>query len=113
MGISLPTESAMVLKGLCSISALPSGTMGKNPPANAGDASDIGSIPGSGRSPGVGNANPLQCSCLKNSMDRGAWRATVREVTEESGTTEMRLNTEHNVNKTSLNDNSQYPVLSQ
>ena len=70
MGISLPTESAMVLKGLCSISALPSGTMGKNPPANAGDASDIGSIPGSGRSPGVGNANPLQYSWLGNPMDR-------------------------------------------
>ena len=42
----------------------------KNPPANA---EDMGSIPGSGRSPGEGNGNPLQYSCLENSMDRGAW----------------------------------------
>ena len=46
----------------------------KTPPANAGDTKDMGSIPGSGRSPGVGNGNPLQCSCLENSMDRGAWQ---------------------------------------
>ena len=45
----------------------------KNLPANAGDARDMGSIPGSGRSPGVGNGNPLQFSCLENSIDRGAW----------------------------------------
>ena len=59
----------------------------KNLPANAGDTRDVGSIPGSGRSPGVGNGNPLQYSCLENPMDRGAWRATVHGVTE-SGTTE-------------------------
>ena len=47
--------------------------MVKNLLANAGDA---GSIPGSGRSPGEGNGNPLQYSCLGNPMDRGAWRAT-------------------------------------
>ena len=52
----------------------------KNPPANAGDVRDVGSIPGSGRSPGVGNGNPLQYSCLENPMDRGAWWATVRGV---------------------------------
>ena len=52
----------------------------KNLPANAGDARDMGSIPGSGRSPAGGNGNPLQYSCLKNSMDRGAWQATVRGV---------------------------------
>ena len=52
----------------------------KNLPANAGDTGDLGSIPGSGRSPGVGNGNPLQYSCLENSMDRGAWRATVQGV---------------------------------
>ena len=46
--------------------------MVKNLPANAGDPS---SIPGSGRSPGEGNGNPLQCSCLGNLMDRGAWQA--------------------------------------
>ena len=45
--------------------------MVKNPPANAGDARDLGSIPGSGRFPGEGNGNPLQYSCLENSMDRG------------------------------------------
>ena len=50
--------------------------MVKNPPAKAGDARDVGSIPGSGRSPGEGNGNSLQCSCLEIPMDRGAWRAT-------------------------------------
>ena len=45
----------------------------KNPPANAGDIRDAGSIPGSGRSPGGGNDSPLQYSCLGNPMDRGAW----------------------------------------
>ena len=43
----------------------------KNPPANAGDTRDLSLIPGSGRSPGIGNGNPLQYSCLENSMDRG------------------------------------------
>ena len=42
-------------------------------PANAGDARDAGPIPGLERSPGVGNGNPLQYSCLKNSLERGAW----------------------------------------
>ena len=49
----------------------------KNPPASAGDSGDTGSIPGSGRSPGEVNGNPLQYSCLENTMDRGAWQATV------------------------------------
>ena len=49
----------------------------KNPPASAGDARDVGSIPGSGRSPGGGNGNPLQNCCLENSMDRRAWWVTV------------------------------------
>ena len=44
----------------------------KNPPANAGDTGDADSIPVSGRSPGIGNGNPLQYSCLENPMDRGA-----------------------------------------
>ena len=48
----------------------------KNPPTNAGDARDIGSIPGLGRTPGVGNGNTLQYSCLENSIGRGAWQAT-------------------------------------
>ena len=51
-------------------------------PANAGDARDTSLIPGSGRSPGGGNGNPLQYSCLGNPMDRGAWWATVHGVTK-------------------------------
>ena len=54
--------------------------MGKNPPANAGDSGDVGLVSGSGRSPGIGNGNPLQYSCLENSMDRGAWQAPVHGV---------------------------------
>ena len=54
----------------------------KNPPANAGDIRDSSLIPGSGRSPGEGNGNPLQYSCLENSMNRGAWWATVHRVTQ-------------------------------
>ena len=59
----------------------------KNPPANAGGVRDAGLILGLGRSPGVGNGNPLQCFCLGNPMNRGAWQATVHGVTE-SDTTE-------------------------
>ena len=55
------------------------GEAGKEFACNAGDA---GSIPGSGRSPGEGNGNPLQYSCLENPMDRGAWQATVHGVTK-------------------------------
>ena len=54
----------------------------KNLPASAGDASDVGLIPGSGRSPRVGNGNPFQYSCLENSMDRGVWQATVQGVSK-------------------------------
>ena len=56
--------------------------MVKNPPANAVDTADLGSVPGSGRSPGEGNGNPLQYSCLENSMDRGSWWATVHGITK-------------------------------
>ena len=56
--------------------------MVKNLPTNARDAGDAGLIPGWGRSPGVGNGNPLQYSCLENLMDRGAWRAIVHGVTK-------------------------------
>ena len=56
--------------------------MVKNLPASAGDAGDSGLIPGSGRSPREGNGYPLQCSCLENPMDRGAWWATVHGVAE-------------------------------
>ena len=52
----------------------------KNPPANAGDTGDVGSIPGPGRSPGGGNGNLLQFSCLENHMERGAWWPTVHGI---------------------------------
>ena len=54
----------------------------KNPPTNAGDVRDAGLIPGSERSPGVGNGNLLHYSCLENSMGRGPWQATVHGVTK-------------------------------
>ena len=60
----------------------PGGIVVKNPPASKGDIRDVDSIPGSGKSPGVGNVNPLQYSCLENVMDRGAWWAAVHEVTK-------------------------------
>ena len=62
--------------------------MVKNLPADAGDTRNAGSIPGSGRSPGEGNGNPLQYSCLENSTDRGDWQATVRGVAESDRVTE-------------------------
>ena len=68
-------------------SGFPGGSVVKNPPANAGDAGDVGSIPGLGRSPGDGNGNPLQYSCLGNPVDRGEWQATVHGVTKELDTT--------------------------
>ena len=58
---------------------LPGGSNGK---ASAYNVGDLGSIPGTGRSPGGGNGNPLQYSCLENPMDRGAWQATVPGVTK-------------------------------
>ena len=57
----------------------PGGSVVKNPPANMGDS---GLIPGSGGTPGEGNGNPLQYSCLGNAMGRGAWQATVHGVTK-------------------------------
>ena len=72
--------------------------MVKNLPAKAGD---LGSIPRSGRSPGGGSGNPLQCSCLKNPTSRGAWWATVHGVTKS----QMRLST-HNINTLGVLDES-------
>ena len=78
----------------------------KNPPANAGE---MGSIPRSGRSPGEGNGNPLQCSCLENPMDRGAWWGYSSWSHKESESTEqltlsfspsLRLSTTHYTNTT-------------
>ena len=58
--------------------------MVKNPPANAGDTRDVDLIPRSGRLPGLGNGNLPQYSCLENSMDTGAWWATVPGVAKSS-----------------------------
>ena len=60
----------------------PDGSVVKNLPVNAGDIRDSGLIPELGRSPGVGNGNLLQNSCLENSMDQGAWWTTVHVVTK-------------------------------
>ena len=60
----------------------PGGSVVKNPPANAGDVKDTGSIAGSGRYPGIGRGNPLQYSCLENPTDRGAWQAAVHRVAQ-------------------------------
>ena len=58
----------------------PGGTVVKNPPVNAGDTRDVGSVSGLGRSPGRGNGNPLQYSCLENPMHRGAWQVIVHGI---------------------------------
>ena len=66
----------------------------KNPPANAGDIRDVGSVPELGRSPGEGHSNQIQYSCLENPMDRGAWQATVLGVAK--GWTQLKgLGTAH------------------
>jgi len=69
-----------------SVRGFPSGTVVRNLPANAGD---MGLIPGLGRSPGGGNGNPLQYSCLGNSLEGGVWEATVHGVAKKSDTTEQ------------------------
>jgi len=70
----------------------PGGPVVKNLPANAGD---VDSVPGSGRSPGQENGNPLQYSCLGNPVDRGAWQTTVHGIAKESDMT-LRLNNNYN-----------------
>ena len=69
----------------------------KNPPANAGDVGDAGSIPGSGRSPGGGHGNPLQYSCLENPKDTGAWWDTDNRVTKNR--TWLKWPSRHNVQR--------------
>ena len=91
MIISIDAEKALdkiqhpfMIKTLQKVKGFPGGACGKDPPpppaANAGNIRDVGSIPGSGRSPGEGNGNSLQYSCMENPMDRGAWWATVHRV---------------------------------
>jgi len=69
--IKLSTKDKIYLQG---------GLLVKKMPTSVGDRRDVGLIPGLGRSPGGGHGNPLQYSCLENSMDRGAWQATVHRV---------------------------------
>ena len=71
----------MLITWPCLILGFPSGSLIKNPPANAGD---VGKISGLGRSPGGGKGNPLQFSCLENPMDGGAWQATVPVVMSQT-----------------------------
>ena len=73
--------------------------MVKNPLVNAGDARDAGPTPGLGRSPGVGNFNLLQYSCLEHPKDRGAWWATVHRVTKESDMTLVTRQQQQKANK--------------
>ena len=82
---SLPL-SHLKSRHLFLVSGFPGGSVIKNLPARVGD---MGSIPGSGRSPEEENDNPLQYSCLENGMDRGAWRATAHGVTKESDMTKQ------------------------
>ena len=76
----------------------------KNPPANAGDTGDAGSIPGSKRSFGEGNGDPFQYSCLENPMDRGTWRATVHGVAKNQ--TRLKRLSIHNVGSSNQEDGS-------
>ena len=76
----------------------------KNPPDNAGDSRDLGSILGSGKLPGVGNGNPLQYSCLENSIDRETWQATVHGVTKSR----TRLSTAQHKKASNENQNSDF-----
>ena len=69
----------------------PVGSDGKESASNARNTGDVGSIPGSGRAPGEGHGNPLEYSCLENSMDRGTWWAPVHRVTELDMTEQLTL----------------------
>ena len=79
-------HSAIIIKMNSEPMGCPHSSVGKEWACNAGE---LGSIPGLGRSPGEGNGYPLQYTCLENPMDRGAWRATICEVTMELHTTEQ------------------------
>ena len=78
-GMKQPTKCVRS-KGLLAFPDFPGDTSGKDPPANAGDTRDVCSITVLGRSLGGGHGYPLQYSCLENTMDRGAWWATVHRV---------------------------------
>ena len=84
IGLEMNLTSVSFCSLLPAVLGFPGGSAVNNLPANAGDT---GSIPGSGRSPGEGNDNPLQYSCLENFMDRGAWQTAIHGVTKESDRT--------------------------
>ena len=69
----------------------------RNLPANAGDVRDVGLIPGSRRSPGVGHSNPLHILCLENPMDRGAWQATVHGSQTQLKLLSSTVSVEHKI----------------
>ena len=75
-------ELFLILTHIVKVGGFPDGSVLKNLPANMEDAGDTGSIPGLGRSPGEGNGNTLQFSCLENPKDKGAWQATVYGVSK-------------------------------
>ena len=81
-GSSHGEERGLLVSLLRRALIFPGGLVVKSLPASAGDTGDVGLIPGSGRSPGEGNGNLLQYSCLENPKDRGAWQATVDGVTK-------------------------------
>ena len=82
----LARVSFLLFDRLQALLSFPDGSEGKEPACIAGDAS---SIPESGRCPGGGSGNPLQCSCLENHMDRGAWWATVQREEEKKSLTQL------------------------
>ena len=90
---------AGLISYLLSVCACQVALVVKNLPANAGDVRDTSSIPGLGRSPGGGNGNPLQYSCLGNPIDRGAWQATVHRV-KKSQTGLKQLSTHAHMSQT-------------
>ena len=81
----------------------------KNPPANTGDLRDAGSIPGSERSPREGNGNPLQYSCLENSMDSGAWQVIVHRVAKSQ--TRLKRLSMHDARQIAAKSLHLYPTL--
>ena len=79
---SMGETQPQVIIFLLQVMGFPGGAVVKNLPANAEDARDMDPIPGSGRPPGEGTGNPLQCSCLENLLNRGAWRDTLQGIAE-------------------------------
>ena len=85
--------------------------MGKNPPANAGNRRDEGLLSGSGKSPEGGHGNPLQNSCLKNPMERGAWQAAVHRITESDTTGQLSTYTHARSPVSNSPKGTKFPLL--